>query len=269
MGETTGIGWTDHTFNPWIGCTKVSAGCKFCYAETQNNRYQWNPEGWGKGKPRKRTSEANWKKPLEWARKAIRDGIITRVFCASLADVFDPEVPQEWRFDLWDLITGCSNPEEFEVSGSGLEWLILTKRPENLWMLPDAWLKYPPSWVRIGVTGENQENWDRRTAELLRVWKGKNFVSVEPMLGPVTLNETAHQTNDFGLTCDIDWVICGGESGPGCRPMHTGWAESLRFQCLAAGVPFFMKQLGGHPNKRHDPEQWPEYLRVQEWPEEN
>lgn len=264
MGEKTGITWCDATFNPWIGCTKVSQGCKYCYAETQNIRYNWNPAGWGSGSERKRTSPANWKKPFQWARQAIADNVIRRVFCASLADVFDEEVPPDWRTDLWELIRDCAYLEETEIHNSGLEWLLLTKRPENIRrMLPDEWLHHPPYWIRLGVTAEDQENADKRIPELLVSWHGKNFISYEPAIGPIGICFADP------FPGDIDWVICGGESGAGCRPMNLNWARYMRDQCQNANIPFFMKQLGGHPNKRHDPAEWPEDLRVQEFPAGN
>ena len=253
MGETTGITWTDHTFNPWIGCTKVSQGCAHCYAETQNHCYNWTA-GWGPGAPRKRTSVANWLKPLVWARKAAKSGEYRRVFCASLADVFDAEVPGVWRDDLWQLIQECSGQS---VMG-GLEWLLLTKRPENInAMLPNEWLESPPDFIRIGVTAENQEMFAERWGHLCQAWGGLNFISYEPALGPLDISYAWKQ---------IDWIICGGESGPGCRPMELLWARDLRDQCHRAGIPFFFKQIGGHPNKQHDPAGWPVELRVQEFP---
>jgi protein gp37 len=286
MGETTGIAWTDMTFNPWIGCTKVSQGCKFCYAETQNKRYGW-VSAWGPNAPRKRTSEANWRKPLEWAKKAASEGVTRRVFCASLADVFDIEAPQEWRVDLFTMI------DQIGRFVWGLEWLILTKRPENIInMAPARWLDNPPDYVRIGVTSEDQENADKRIPELLKVWHGRTFVSYEPALSPVDFSpylvcqwfqDTDHPVQwkpgdivdrekypirgySARLRGRIDWVICGGESGPGCRPMDLQWARDVRDQCRAANTPFFFKQIGGHPNKRHDPALWPADLRVQEFP---
>jgi protein gp37 len=262
MGQTA-ISWTatvlsdgttlpGYTFNPWIGCTKVSEGCRLCYAETQNKRYGWT-SGWGKGAPRKRTSAANWKKPLEWAKQAVKDRVTRRVFCASLADVFDPEVDQDWRDDLLELMYEAS-----ETIG-GLEWLVLTKRPENISeMLNYHLLAIAPDWLRIGVTVEHQNQIDRY-ATLAKAWRGKNFVSYEPALGPLQIIFATY-------SLEIDWVICGGESGAGCRPMDLNWARDARDQCQIAGVPFFFKQIGGFPNKRDDPAEWPEDLRVQEFP---
>jgi len=262
MARTTGITWCDATFNPWIGCTKISAGCANCYAETENKRYQWNPAGWGRGAPRKRTSDANWGKPIQWAKQAKAEGKTIRVFCASLADVFDDEVDPQWRVDLFMQIMWIDAHYP-----NTIEWLLLTKRPENIYsMLPMSWKQNAPGYVRLGVTAENQENWDKRTDELIRVWKGKNFVSVEPMLDWILLNERAYQTEPDDMESDIDWVVVGGESGAGCRPMKLKWARELYSQCITAGIPFFFKQIGGHPDKRHNPEEWPEDLRVQEFP---
>jgi protein gp37 len=276
MGEKTKIGWCAYqmpdgrtipgdTFNAWIGCTKVSQGCKLCYAESQNKRYNWNPDGWGVGAPRKVTSTANWNKPLQWAKEAVKAGVTRRVFCASLADVFDPEVDHNIRLQLWDLIQ--QSGEEI----GGLEWLLLTKRIENAAdMLPVEWLENPPDYIRLGVTTEDQENANKRTPDLFDVWSGKNFISYEPALGPLRLNDVGGWRDPaywWGKTLRYDWVICGGESGAGCRPMDLAWARDVHHQCELAKVPFFMKQLGGFPDKQDDPENWPEDLRVREFPE--
>lgn len=256
MAEKTGIAWTDHTFNPWIGCAKVSDGCKHCYAETQNKRYSW-VDNWGPGAPRKRTSAANWKQPIQWAKQAKAEGIKRLVFCASLADVFDDEVDYHWRNDLWELIAEASD---------GLEWLILTKRPENILdMFPARWQDAKPDFVRLGVTCENQAMADKRLPILLNSYQGNTFISYEPALGPLRLKgwDGTYQRNYLPLTT---WVICGGESGAGCRPMDIEWARDVRDQCRQAGVPFFMKQLGGFPDKRHIVENWPLDLQIQQFP---
>ncbi len=248
MGEKTRIAWCDYTFNGWIGCTKVSAGCKYCYAERENNHYHWNPAGWGPNAPRKLTSDANWKMPLKWNKAAAAAGVIRRVFCSSLADVFDPEVSPLWKVRLFSLIDACKN----------LEWLLLTKRPENIKNdLPWKWIEFPPENVRLMVTAENQEMADRRIPILLDSWHGKNGISVEPMLSNIELPHyysalTKEDEENGGpiftyLGIDgkyIDWVICGGESGTNARPMHPDWARSLRDQCAIAGVPFLFKQWG-------------------------
>lgn len=261
MGENSKISWCSSTFNPWIGCTKVSDGCKFCYAERQDSLYKWTEQGFGKGKPRSRTSKSNWSKPIAWARNAVANKKKVRIFCASLADVFDPEVPTEWKQDLFNLI---------DTTGQigGVEWLLLTKRIEYATSdLPEAWRANPPDYVRLGITVESQPNAHTRIPILLDIWKGKNFLSVEPMLGPIKL---------FGFGSPlwgkipeskyIHWVICGGESGHGCRPLKTQDAIDLLYQCQAHGIPFFFKQMGGYPDKRDDPQEWPIELLVQEFP---
>lgn len=232
MAENSNIEWTDHTFNPWIGCQKVSPGCDHCYAETWDARgLQGQAKRWGPHADRTRTSAANWRKPLAWDKAAAAAGKRARVFCASLADVFDnhSSIRLEWRDDLWKLIAATPN----------LDWLLLTKRPQNVarivpgWMAPHSW----PENVWLGTTAENQTEADRRIPHLLAVPARVRFLSCEPLLGPVSLSS-------YGTGASINWVICGGESGTGARPMHPDWARSLRDQCQAAGVAFFFKQWG-------------------------
>ena len=289
MAENSKIEWTDHTFNPWIGCTKVSAACDHCYAEVATPTRTLRASGaetWGPHAPRRRTSPANWKKPLAWNRQAQAEGRRYRVFCASLADVGDnhASILAEWRADLWHLIAATPN----------LDWLLLTKRPQNIIkMLPHIWGDgWPNVW--IGTTVENQTEADRRIPHLLAVPAAVRFLSMEPLLGPVDLTRVGNvaavasafptlaeeiqrhmrpsivngiqieavgprwQATTFYQTPDhmggfqvgtrtyprLDWVICGGESGPGARPMHPDWARSLRDQCKAAGVAFHFKQWG-------------------------
>jgi protein gp37 len=253
MAENTKIEWAHHTFNPWEGCQKVGPGCDHCYAESRNARFAGGTAiNWGPGAPRRRTSEANWRLPLKWNAEAARLGIRYRVFCASLADVFDNEVDPQWREDLFDLIAKTPN----------LDWLLLTKRIGNVGnMLPvpfDFDKHYPNVW--LGATIVNQAEADRDIPKLLQVPAAKRFLSMEPLLGPVdlrylqpgdppteidALNGTHGVLRPHRGTCDrIDWVIVGGESGPGARPMHPDWARSLRDQCHAAGVAFLFKQWG-------------------------
>ena len=222
MGANSNIEWTDHTFNPWIGCQKVSPGCDHCYAEAMMDhrlgRVQWGPHG-----ERKRTSAANWQKPRQWAKAA--NGKRPKVFCASLADVFDNRVPGFWRRDLFDLI--WKTPE--------LDWLLLTKRPENIAsMLRETWQVNLPPNAWLGTTCEDQERFNRRWPHLKAIPAKVRFISYEPALGPLQL-----PMGDLP-----DWIICGGESGDGARPMHPDWARSIRDQCQAAGVAFFFKQWG-------------------------
>jgi protein gp37 len=256
MGANSHIQWTTHTFNPWIGCTRVSPGCQHCYAETLNNRMGW--AGWGPKGARSRTSEANWRKPLAWDRVAEKSGERTFVFCASLADVFDPHpsIGQQWRDDLYGLILATPH----------LTWQILTKRPELIGeMAPENWLDGFPRNVWIGTSVEDQRRADERIPELLKIPATVRFLSCEPLLGPVLLGDWWGRDERMALSL-INWVIVGGESGPGARPMNLNWAHDVVDQCQQAGVPAFVKQLGGYPNKRGEPNGWPADLRVREMP---
>lgn len=249
MGEKTEIAWTDSTFNPWIGCQKVSAGCDNCYAETlmdkRYHRVQWGPHG-----ERRRTSASNWRNPVLWNNRApefqAKHGRRQRVFCSSLADVFDNAVPQEWRTDLFDLIRATPN----------LDWLLLTKRPENAARMIVNSVGYLAGWpwrhVWLGVTTEDQAAYDRRWPILRDISAAVRFISYEPAIGPLELHA------DDGR--HPDWIICGGESGPGYRDMPEKWASDLRAECGVARVPFFMKQMAG---KRDIPG----YLMTREFPE--
>lgn len=225
MAENSKIEWCDHTFNPWVGCTKVSPACDHCYAEGWAKRtgqaHLWSGE-------RRRTSLANWRQVAAWDRKAMVSGKRSRVFCASLADVFDNQADPEWRAMLWRLIADTS----------ALDWLLLTKRPQNIAkMLPADWGDgYPNVW--LGTTAEDAAHYNQRWHHVAAIPAVVRFLSFEPALGAI---------GDLGLWSDgsPDWVIAGGESGPGARPMHPDWAREARDQCNLAGVAFFMKQMGG------------------------
>lgn len=235
MGDTTAISWCDHTFNPWIGCTKVSDACDHCYAETLAHR--WKTAEWGAGKPRVRTSATNWTKPLGWDRAAKKAGVRRRVFCASMADVFDAEVANAWRDDLFDLI--CKTPS--------LDWLLLTKRPKVAWQFFEPYrTKGPPSNVWLGTTVEDQKMADLRIPTLLSIPATKHFLSCEPLLGFVTIARWMDRTakGRFHAEPIIDWVIAGGESGGGARISNPEWFRALRDECQEAGVPFHFKQWG-------------------------
>jgi protein gp37 len=268
--KNSNIEWTDHTFNPWTGCAKVSPGCANCYAESWAKRsgiVKWNG-------PRRRTSASNWNQPHKWDREACAGPLPgddplrrPRVFCASLADWLDNEVPIEWLADLLALIHQTPN----------LDWLLLTKRPQN-WLprleevthfamfskAHHALLPFlarwhpahdsaggvtgspiPPANVWIGTTVEDQTRADERIPHLLRIPARVRFLSCEPLLGHVDLaiGDPKHRTAE-SYHAEIHWVIAGGESGPGARPMHPEWARSLRDQCAAAGVAFHFKQWG-------------------------
>lgn len=233
MGEGSSIEWTDHTFNPWWGCTAVSPACDHCYAEAWARRFGVL---WGVGKARRFASEAYWRQPLAWNAKAAKLSVRPRVFCASMADVFDNEVPQEWRMRLWQLIEDTPH----------LDWLLLTKRIGNVpWMFPLSWISYPRANVWLGISVVNQEEADRDIPKLGRMKAAVRFLSCEPLIGDLSL--------EVALSGVVDWVIVGGESGPGARPMNPLWALSLRNQCRAFAVPFFFKQWGNWmPHGRDD-----------------
>jgi len=245
MGKDSQIEWTHHTFNPWWGCVKVSAACKNCYAETHSNRF--GGDHWGATSTRKFFGEKHWNNPLRWNRKAGELGEKHRVFCASMADVFEihqnPEINallDAERRRLFHLIEQTPN----------LIWLLLTKRPEN-WHLLDAreeWETLPNIW--LGTTAENQEQADIRIPHLLEApWPAVRFVSYEPALGPIELQHERGYLSPFkdtdaslNRTPRVDWVICGGERARKSRPMNEEWVRSIRDQCAEAGAAFFYKQ---------------------------
>lgn len=233
MGERTRIAWTEHTFNPWWGCERVSPGCQHCYAETFAKRT--GNLVWGKNADRRRFGDKHWNEPLKWNRAAEAEGRQHLVFCASMADVFEDRTDHdEDRARLWALIAATPF----------LTWQLLTKRPENVvgpnrWLTPPEWLEEPGDWPRnvwIGTTVEDQTRADERIPVLVGVPAPVRFLSCEPLLGPVVLDPSV----DFP-----EWVICGGESGPNHRPLNLDHARSLRDQCDAYGIPFFFKQVGG------------------------
>lgn len=282
MAENTLISWADFTFNPWEGCQKVGPGCDNCYAEARNARYGGGVAGnWGPGAPRRRTSAANWKKPMKWNREAKDSGARPFVFCSSLADVFDNAVDPAWRADLFELIRATPN----------LTWLLLTKRPGNIvrlfaeslritadehGSLSDCW----PRNAAIGCTVVNQEEADRDIPKLLDAKVDLRpafaFLSMEPLLGPVDLTSIpfglpignapsyrdalrarvwmpsgtwagGHTVGDrtyVDLCNGVDWIITGGESGPNARPSNPQWFRDLRDQCAEARIPFHFKQWG-------------------------
>lgn len=225
MGENSKIEWTTHTFNPWVGCTKVSPACDGCYAEAWAERF--GQVEWGPHADRRRTK--TWGNPVRWNRDAEVAADRPRVFCASLADVFDnhKSIQAAWRADLWALITATPN----------LDWLLLTKRPQNISKFaPDTWMVNGfPANVWLGATVENQEEFHRRVPWIRPLKARVRFLSMEPLLGDVDLNG-----------CDgIDWIITGGESGANYRPANPDWFRSLRDQSARAGVPFLFKQWEG------------------------
>ncbi len=214
MGDLTGIGWAHRTHNFWIGCTKVSPECDNCYAE--KNEIRWQRVIWGHGQPRYRPSEATLAKPYTWNRQAEREGARQRVFGGSLMDWADAEVPQEWRDDMWKTIRETP----------WLTWIMLTKRHALIKkMLPADWGEGYKN-VILMVSAGSQKYWDIRVPYLMDTPAFCRGVSVEPMIGPVTMN--GHQP---------DWVIVGGETQFGSRPMFPAWPGKLVIECLRHSPP--------------------------------
>lgn len=323
MAEDSPIEWTDHTHNEWEGCQHAGPGCDHCYAETRNARFNGGVAvNWGPGAPRRLTSEANRRRPHRWNAQHeaffAEHGRRQRVFCSSLADVFDNAVDPAWRRDLFRTILDTPN----------LDWLLLTKRIGNAWQMAQNALwdnGFHPSLTRampdnvwIGATIINQIEADRDIPKLMAVPARLRFLSIEPLLGPLDLSKwldpwTCSDCNyhgseaqsgpcicadcsveakydqtigsarcpqcgkddgtadvvgsscpscgsvtgwgrDYGFKFDgdrpalIDWVIAGGESGPGARPHHPAWRDQLRDDCASARVPFLWKQHGEFEN---------------------
>jgi len=214
MGEVTAISWTDHTFNPWWGCTRVSPGCVNCYAETFDKRV--GGDHWGPGKPRRTFGDKHWREPLKWSG---------RVFCASMADVFDDEAPEGQRERLWDLIRSTPN----------LTWQLLTKRPRGYARyLPADLMNSTRIWK--GFTAEDQAHFDERWAVMWEL-PGIKWVSYEPALGHITFIRWAPKPV---------WVVYGGESGNNRRPDLEQWARDMRDECEIYNIAFFMKQRSAH-----------------------
>lgn len=276
MGEASKIAWTDATFNTWWGCSRVSPGCENCYAETFSARVGHGkrlPTIWGVDGERKAMSDEYWKGPLKWNRAAEKAGVRKRVFCSSMADVFEilPErntqgraAQDAARARLWPLIAATPH----------LDWLLLTKRPENVAALA-PWGHVWPTNVWLGVTAEDQRRAEERIPFLLSIPARVRFVSAEPLLESIDMSRLGlvKPANPEG----VHWVIVGGESGHGARAFNTGWARRVAHACRREGTALFVKQLGSNPHdgttrlvlrdsKGGDPIEWPEDLRVQEWP---
>jgi protein gp37 len=270
MGKTTAITWTDSTFNPWIGCTKVSPGCAHCYAERLMD-HRMGKVKWGEGQPRLRTSEAKWREPRKWNWNRTATSPRHRVFCGSLCDWLEEATIQkpdgtpdplgiQTRTDLLELI--YQTPQ--------LTWQLLTKRPDKFhvqmarcldeqgrregfpregkrskfgdWLV--GWLggRRVPENVWLGVSAEDQTTLDQRHRELHGLPAAKRFLSLEPLLEGVNLVGTTRGT----LLSQLDWLIVGGESGPQSRDFHVDWVRTLMYQAQKARVPVFVKQLGSH-----------------------
>jgi len=273
MGETTKIEWTDHTFNPWIGCSHVHTGCTNCYAEALSNRF--GKARWGKYGSRVQTTRNYWRQPLKWNKAAREAGVRRRVFCASLADVFE------------DFTGDVHTPLGLHLGGNldtiraalfwlidmtpDLDWLLLTKRPENIHRM---WPGGPRPNVWLGTSVSDQATANKFIPPLVecRDVVPVLFVSYEPALWQIDFSQYAPE---------LDWIIVGGESGPNARPFDVQWAYSTIVQCKDDGVACFVKQLGANVEfiergcvsplyledpKGGDPSEWPEDLRVREFP---
>jgi protein gp37 len=262
--ENSSIEWTHHTFNPWRGCTKVSAGCDHCYAEAGSHR---NPKvlgEWGPIANRVVAAEPYWKQPLRWNRDAAGQGTRHRVFCASLADVFE---------DRDDLIPHRTRLLKTIALTQHLDWLLLTKRPHRINDLllksgfnTTAFTEERFKNVWLGTSIENQATAQFRLPELIAVQARLRFLSMEPLLGPVNLKSwlnwkectckgeysPCEYCNAHGPRMDINWVIIGGESGADSRPCHLNWIEGIVEQCYEAECPVFVKQLGANPQASDD-----------------
>lgn len=237
MANTSKIEWTDATWNPWIGCQKVSPGCDNCYAEAWDLRFAKGLH-WGPHAPRLRTSAVTWSKLKKMdagnVAFAAEHGRRRRVFVASMADVFDNAVPIDWAHEAFEAIAACSN----------LDVVLLTKRIQQVpYRVPPSWLSHWPQHIGLMVSAVNTDEFRRDVRRLLALkskleipWVG---VSCEPMLGPIS---NAGFIGSF--SGELDWVICGGESGPHARQMHPEWARDLRDSCAKFDVPFFFKQWG-------------------------
>lgn len=262
MADVSKIQWTHATFNPWRGCTKVSEGCQNCYAETMSHRNPSVLGTWGKEGRRIVGVESYWRGPVKWNKEALAQGERRRVFCSSLADVFETDdtmpfqdrgVVVRARIRLFRLIDATPH----------LDWLLLTKRPQNVRKLwPDA-LSRKNVW--LGCTTESQRRFEERYRDLIACKDlcSVLFLSIEPMLGPM----------DIRLALSfVDWVIVGGESGAEAREFDPFWARMILDQCRDAGKAYFFKQTGVNPigltvrKKGGDLDDIPVDLRVREFP---
>jgi protein gp37 len=225
MAKDSEIEWTHHTFNPWWGCVKVSPACAHCYAESWAKRV--GMDLWGGKAQRRFFSAKHWQEPVRWNEAARTRGVRARVFCASMADVFEPRKELDpWREQLWALIEQTP----------WLDWLLLTKRPGNIKHVY-PWASDSRENVWLGTTAETQKWADIRVERLLSVDARVRFLSCEPLLSGIDLSVWLQNRK-------IDWVIAGGESGGQARPTHPNWIRTLRDQCRDSDVPFHFKQWG-------------------------
>jgi protein gp37 len=279
VGKDSKIEWTTHSFNSWHGCQRVSPGCEHCYAESLSRR--WGKDIWGPPRTTERQtmSDAYWRAPLKWDKEAAKAGARARVFCASMADVFEdhPQVRSE-RSRLIGLINLTHN----------LQWLLLTKRPQNVMSMLEAalgdsgdlgvtaaeWLALMGDRVWVGTSVEDQQRADERIPHLMQVPATIRFLSAEPLLGPVDLWAARYRNPDGAFTGAVgtwgarwmDWVIVGAESAAHARPMQLSWAADIVRDCKAAGVPVFVKQVQLKGKLSKDMTAWPPELQIREFP---
>lgn len=286
MAQNSNIGWTHHTANFWRGCTKVSLGCKNCYAETWSYRNPRNLGKWGPNGTRVLAAPQLEREISKWNAVAKAAGERHRVFCASLADVFEGEDTCQKAEEYANVEVGRTRLFAAIAANTSLDFLLLTKRPQNiLKMVPDEWREAFPHNVWVGTSVENQDEADTRIPELIRVPAPVLFLSCEPLLDEV---DVTPYLCDFELgrgsgRYNINWLITGGESGPKARNCRTDDIRALVEQCQAAQVPVFVKQLGAQPRwsevardqqflitlrdrKGEDMSEWPLDLRVQQFP---
>jgi protein gp37 len=240
MAESSSIEWTRHTFNLWHGCVKVSPGCKHCYAEDFDRRKLNEPvTHWGPLAPRWFARDSYMAQPLAWNRKAERDGERTRVFCMSMGDLFERHA-----LPIQGALQGMYRQRLYELIAATpwLDWLLLTKRPENIAdMVPASWSERPPFNVWLGASIEDQATAAERLPILLDVPARVHFASYEPALGPLDLEAAAP-----GRAGDLDWLIAGSESGQKARSARRSWFRDARDQCQRLGIHFFYKQWVEH-----------------------
>lgn len=258
MAEKTGIAWTDHTFNPWWGCVKVSPGCQHCYAETFSSRYGHNVWGPAKTTSRRIFGAQHWREPIKWNEAATANGR-ARVFSGSMCDVFeDHPTANVVRPELWELIRRTP----------ALDWQLLTKRPENILdMLPSDWADgYRNVW--LGTSVEDQQRADERIPHLLGIPARVHFLSCEPLIGPVDLSRYLMMRAE-GASTGIDWIIIGGESGPNFRPMELQWLANLVHEVrqYSPDTALFVKQDSAFRNEQRG--RIPDSLWIRQFPDKS
>lgn len=251
MGEQTGISWTDSTMNWWEGCTKVGPGCDHCYAATRDFRYN-NKAGithWGAGAPRRQMSQHTRNNMMRWQRQApeffAEHGRRRRVFCSSLSDIFDNEVPQDWRDEAFTAM---------ELAPDLLVQICTKRLPNVIRMVPSWWKDWAwPKNVGLLATAVTVEEVRRELPRLVALkrefgipWVG---LSLEPLIEDVHV--VLEEFFDAGLK--VDWIIIGGESGADARPFDIGWAVRAVHSASRYNVAAFVKQLGARPMLGIDP----------------